>query len=117
MAINATILVTYTASGALGGADQITNSMSTATNTNAPPPSAAQLQAGNNIILVPTGFTVNVAFIRPPSTSSNGKTAKAVTGDSNTGAWTNDPIIYPVTGLTQFIINSTGSETVEINWS
>jgi len=117
MSINATILVTYTAVGALGGTDQIVNSMTTPANTNAPPPSAAQLQAGNNQILVPQGFTCNVAFIRPPGNSTNAKTAKAVSGDTNTGSWTSAPIIYPVSGLTSFYIASAGTETVEIDWS
>ena len=117
MAIQASVTTIFQAVGALGGSDSITNSMVTPTNTNAPPPSAAQLQPGNNVIYVPQGFTVNVAMIRSPSTSTNAKTAKVQSSDANSGSWTNQPIVYPVTGLSTFAIYSTGTETVEINWS
>jgi|SRR6185437_2589554 len=116
MAIQASITVQYQATGALGGVDSYVTSMVTPTNTNAPPPTIVQLSSGDNAIAVPSGFTANVAFIRPPSTSSNAKTVKAVSGDSNSGAWTSAPVVYPVSGLSSFYVHSAGSETLEINW-
>jgi len=117
MAIEATITVIYQAVGAVGGTDSITNSMVSPDNTNAPPPGAATLQGGaNNVILIPNGFTVTSAYLRPPVTSTNSKTVKGVSSDTGLPGWTNQPIVVPVTANGQIVIFSTSLETIEINW-
>ena len=111
MAISAQLTVLFQVTSAIGGSSGDVHSMVTPVNSNAPPPNAATLQPGTNTIVVPTGFTVSVAFIRPPSTSTN---VKAV--GTGSGAWTSAPLVVPVTAGGTLVITSTSSETVEIDF-
>ncbi len=86
------------------------------TNTNAPPPGAAALQAGANTITVPAGFTVNSAKLYPPPSSANNKTIKGISGDTGLSNWTSDWVKVPVSGMASFVINSAGSEEIKIVW-
>lgn len=85
-------------------------------NTNAPPIGAAQLQAGDNQIVVPGGFTVGSVWIKPPPNSANNKKVRTIIGDTGSPVFTTSPIVYPVTAGGSFYINSAGQETVELIW-
>lgn len=87
-----------------------------AANTNCPPPTFAALSAGNNTVTVPSGFTVNQATIFPPPASTNTKVYKGVSGDTGfTGTF--QAVQVPVAAGGTFVINSVGSETVQIVYS
>jgi hypothetical protein len=117
MALQPTLTVIYNCVGAIGGSDSIYNSMAAPANTNAPPPTAAALQAGNNTILIPASpYVVTVAFMRPPSNSVNVKTLKGISGDTGLSSWTNQPVVIPCTAGESIVIGSVGSETIEINF-
>ena len=87
-----------------------------AANANAPPPTSVSLSAGNNTVTVPSGFTVNVVKVFPPSGSSNTKTYKGVTGDTGF-VGTSQVVTLPVTAGGTFVINSTGGEVVDLVYS
>jgi hypothetical protein len=101
--------------GAIGGQGNDVESAVMSGNSNAAPPLQAVLQPGNNTIVLPSStYTINALFMRPPSTSTNAKTVKAATGDSNTGAWTSQFAVVPVAGLSTIVVYSTSTEAIDI---
>lgn len=114
MAKTATLSTTVTVTGDAMVAGTFTPT-NIAANINAPPPTLQQLSAGNNTVTVPTGFTVNGCMVIPPSGSSNSKTYRGIAGDTGfTG--TSQQVLVPLTSMANFVINSTGSETVQLVW-
>ena len=121
MAISATYSATVTLLGntlGSGGQPLMQDSQQTTpTNTNAPPPSSAQLVAGSITILVPTGYTVSRCTMLPPSASANAKTVKGISGDTGLSGWTTGSITVPVVAGGSFVVVSAGTETLQIGWS
>ena len=116
MAKTAQLSVTFNLTGdGFGGAAV---AMAPAANTNAPPPGAAQLTAGANTVLVPSGYTVVGCVIFPPAASVNSKTLKGVTGDTGITGWSNSPLIVPATAGGTFVIQNVGGavETCSLLW-
>lgn len=107
-----TVTLTTTANIA-GDGDIYISSFTQPSNTNAPPPWSAQLAAGNNTIIMPTGFTFQGIHAKPPVSSANAKIIKGVTGDTGITGWTNQCVTLPVSA-SNIVINSVGSETIEI---
>lgn len=111
MSKSATLTISYGLSGDGIGAMPVA---ATVTNAASVTPTRIALSAGDNTLTAPSGVTVNGVLLLPPSTSTNAKTVKAASGDTNTGYWTNQPIVYPVTAGNPVHINSTGSEAVDV---
>jgi hypothetical protein len=82
---------------------------------NAAQEGSAQLSAGNNTILVPSGFTVQGVWVFAPTGSTNVKTFKGIAGDTGlSSTWGG---VFGVTAGGSFVIQSTTSgETVTLIW-
>lgn len=116
MTIQAVTTVQFQIVGGLGGVDNIQEQMTAPANSNAPPPGGAQLQPGSNTIQVPSGFTVQCCTIKPPTGSTNAKAVMGNSADVGLTGWTACPLIVPCVAGGTFVINSAGSETLEMLW-
>jgi hypothetical protein len=73
------------------------------------------LAAGDNTLTLPTG-AIGVMIV-PPTDSANGKVLKGVGGDTGIALHRQYPTtLFFHSTVTDFVINSVGSETVELHW-
>lgn len=85
-------------------------------NTSAPQggPVRLSLSAGNNSITIPTG-AIGAVF-SPPTTSTNVKIVKGVNGDTGVTVRNADPFMLTFGAGATLVINSVGSEDLDVQW-
>ena len=78
-------------------------------------PILTALIAGNNTIVVPPGSIAMMLI--PPSTSTNAKVLKGISGDTGFALAPNLPALLPLpTGTTSVIVNAVLGENVNLLW-
>lgn len=108
--------VTLTVSAVTTGKGDGSYPSSQTINANAPKDGATNLNAGDNTIIVPSGFTVGSVWVKSDTASTNAKTYRKTVTDTQSAPFTFQPMIFPVAAGGSFIINSAGAEEVELFW-
>jgi hypothetical protein len=98
----------------VGDGETLTYTQANAQNLTAPNPFGANLLPGNNTIAMPTTGTFTAAILYPLSTSTNVKIIKGAVNDTGIGGWTSTPMVVPAAPSSTFVINSVGSESINI---